>query len=270
MKKTGDIRLCEDFSTGLNEALENYHHPLPLPEDIYAKLNGSIIFSHIDLSDAFLQIEVDDQSKKYLVINTHVELFQYDRLPFGTKISPSIFQEAMDKLIASLSNVICYMDDIIVYGKNKEEHDQALLALINKIQDTGLHIKLSKCKFALGEIKYLGLTINIFGFNPDELCIEALFHHLLKKNTHWNWNEACEIVFKKLKSILSSNLVLTHYNPKLEIILSSDASNKGLETCIQHLMTDILFVPLLMKLVLYNRPKNLIAKSRKKLLASFL
>lgn len=113
-KKTGEVRICGDFSTGLNEAIEDHRYPLPLPEDIYAKLNGSSVFSHIDLSDAFLQIEMDDESKELLVINTHIGLFKYNRMSFGIKTAPTIFQEAMDKMIEPLNGVVCFMDDIFV------------------------------------------------------------------------------------------------------------------------------------------------------------
>ena len=69
-KKSGEIRLCADYSSGLNDALQDYHHPLPTPEDIFSKLNGGVYFSNIDLAEAYLQMEVEEDSKKYLTINT--------------------------------------------------------------------------------------------------------------------------------------------------------------------------------------------------------
>lgn len=272
-KKTGDIRICADFSTGLNEALEDHHYPLPLPEDIFAKLNGSKYFSHIDLSDAFLQIEVDDQSKELLIINTHIGLFKYNRLSFGIKTAPTIFQQVMDQLSKSLKGVVTYMDDIFVHGHTKEAHDKALIRLMTTVKEHGLRIKLSKCKFALTEINYLGSVINKHGLKPDPARIEAIctmpkptnitelrsflgvinfynkfingMHNLraplddlLKKDTTWSWNKSCQQAFNQLKKSLSSELLLTHYNPNLEIIISSDASNKGIGACIQHKMTD--------------------------------
>lgn len=175
-KKTGDIRICADFSTGLNEALEDHQYPLPLPEDIYAKLNGSKYFSHIDLSDAFLQIEIDDESKELSIINTHIGLFQYNRLSFGVKTAPTIFQQMMDQLTTPLKGVVSYMDDIFVHGNSKEEHDRALLKLMTALKEYGLHIKLSKCKFALTEINYLGSVINKHSIKPDPVRIEAITH----------------------------------------------------------------------------------------------
>lgn len=84
------------------------------------------MFSHLDLSDAFLQIEVDEDSKQLLVINTHVGLFQDNRLSFGIKTSPTIFQEVMDQMISGLKGVIAYMDDLFIFGPDKQSHDRAL------------------------------------------------------------------------------------------------------------------------------------------------
>uniref|UniRef100_A0A5S6QNW5 Reverse transcriptase domain-containing protein n=1 Tax=Trichuris muris TaxID=70415 RepID=A0A5S6QNW5_TRIMR len=91
-KANGTVRLCADFSTGLNEALEHHQYPLPLPEDIFATLNGGQYFSKIDLADAYLQVEVDEKSKELLTINTHRGLYRYNRLPFVVKSAPAIFQ----------------------------------------------------------------------------------------------------------------------------------------------------------------------------------
>ena len=82
-KKSGEIRVCADFSTGLNSAIEDHHYPLPSPEEIFTKLNGSRYFSKIDLSEAYLQIPADDESSKLLCISTPMGLFKYERLPFG-------------------------------------------------------------------------------------------------------------------------------------------------------------------------------------------
>src|SRR5690606_34883568 len=90
-KKNNTLRLYADYSTGLNNSLENHHYPLPIPEDIFTKLNGGQYFSQIDFSETYLQIEVDDEAKKLLTINTHRGLFTFNRLPFGVKTAPSIF-----------------------------------------------------------------------------------------------------------------------------------------------------------------------------------
>ena len=80
-----------DFSTGVNDCLKDNSYPLPSPEDIFTKLNGGKVFSKIDLSDAYLQMEVDDECSKVLTINTHKGLYKLNRLPFGLKVAPSLF-----------------------------------------------------------------------------------------------------------------------------------------------------------------------------------
>ncbi|XP_055615107.1 uncharacterized protein K02A2.6-like [Toxorhynchites rutilus septentrionalis] len=87
-KANGSIRICGDYSTGLNERLQSHQYPLSLPQDIFSKLAGCIVFSTIDLSDAFLQMEVDESSRRMLTINTHRGLYEYNRLPPGVKAAP--------------------------------------------------------------------------------------------------------------------------------------------------------------------------------------
>ena len=115
-KKTGDIRLCADYSTGLNEILQDHHHPLPTAEDIFTELNGGVFFSTVDLAEAYLQVEVTDECKKMLTINTPKGLFQYNRLPFGVKTAPATFQQMIDTMIAGVPNTAAYLDDIVVQG----------------------------------------------------------------------------------------------------------------------------------------------------------
>jgi hypothetical protein len=103
-KPNGTIRLCADFSTGLNNMLKDIHYPLPTVEDIFSTFNGGIIFSKIDLSDAYLQIEVEEKSQNLLTIHTHKGLYQYTRLPFGIKSAPALFQQIMDQVLSGSPN----------------------------------------------------------------------------------------------------------------------------------------------------------------------
>ncbi|XP_054745774.1 uncharacterized protein K02A2.6-like [Anastrepha obliqua] len=134
-KPNGSIRLCADFSTGLNDALETYQYPLPLPEDIFAKLNNATVFSHIDLSEAFLQVEVDDSSKELFTINSHMGLFKYNRMVFGVKTFPAIFQQIMDQMLAGFNNTAAYIDDIFVSGKNQADHGANLREYSNTVSN---------------------------------------------------------------------------------------------------------------------------------------
>lgn len=274
IKKTkGSIRLCADFSTGLNDALEQHQYPLPLPDDIFARMSTARVFSHIDLSDAFLQVEVDDDSKHLLTINTHKGLFRYNRMAFGVKIFPAIFQQIMDEMLAGLSFVAAYIDDIFVAGRNQQEHDKNLREVLHRIQDFGFKLKFEKCKFSVTEIKYLGFIINQHGLQPDARRVAAISNmpqpsnvpelrsflgavnfygkfvsnmrrhrgpldELLHKDVKWQWSNQHVQCFTKLKEILCSGLLLTHYNPERDIIVAADASNYGLGAVILHEFDD--------------------------------
>ncbi len=152
-KKSNQVRICVDFSTGLNSVIKDYHYPLPSPEEIFNKLNGGVIFSKIDLSDAYLQIPVEEECSKLLGINTHRGLFKYNRLPFGIKVAPAIFQQAMDVMLNDLDFACAYLDDIIVRSETVDEHREHLNQVFKKIQDFGFKVKESKCEFVLEEIK---------------------------------------------------------------------------------------------------------------------
>ncbi|PIO74254.1 hypothetical protein TELCIR_03744 [Teladorsagia circumcincta] len=166
-KANGSIRLCADFSTGLNDALQLHRHPLPTAEDVFTKLNGGTVFSQIDFADAYLQVEVDDDSKELLTINTHRGLYRYNRLPFGVKSAPGIFQQIIDSMISGLNGVAAYLDDVI-------------------------------------------------------------------KESPFNWNSECDSAFERVKEVLASDMLLTHYNPNLPIVIAADASDYGIGAVISH------------------------------------
>ncbi|XP_062557094.1 uncharacterized protein K02A2.6-like [Armigeres subalbatus] len=141
-KPNGKVRICADYSTGLNEPLEGNHYPLPTPEEIFAQLNGSVVFSIIDLSDAYLQVEVDEESKKLLTINTHRGFFQFNRLAPGVKSAPGAFQRLVDSMIADIPGVRTFIDDAIVFGPNWEAHKASLDMLLQRLEEYGFHVKL--------------------------------------------------------------------------------------------------------------------------------
>ncbi|KER19461.1 hypothetical protein T265_11777 [Opisthorchis viverrini] len=112
----GAARICADHSTGLNDALDSHHYPLPLSADIFAKMNGGAYFAKRDLSEAYLQVNVAEESRHIPTINTHRGLFQYTRLPFGVKTVPAIFQQIMDTMLCDPTGVAAYLDDTVVVG----------------------------------------------------------------------------------------------------------------------------------------------------------
>ena len=173
-KSNGSIRICADFSTGLNAALESHQYPLPLPEDIFAKMNGGSHFAKLDLSDAYLQIEVAEDSRELLTINTHRGLFQYTRLPFGVKTAPAIFQQVMDTMLSGIEGVASYLDDIIIMGPSRATLYQRLESVLQRIREYGFRVKAEKCEFQLNSVKFLGFIIDKNGRRPDPSNLDAI------------------------------------------------------------------------------------------------
>ena len=97
-KRNGSIRICGDFKVSVNPVLISNPYPLPIAEDLFATLAGRKIFSKLDLSNAYQQLELTEESQKYLTINTHKGVYAYQRLTFGIATAPSIFQAVMDQV----------------------------------------------------------------------------------------------------------------------------------------------------------------------------
>ncbi|XP_055715629.1 uncharacterized protein K02A2.6-like [Phlebotomus papatasi] len=272
-KPSGKIRICGDYSTGLNEAVEANNYPIPDPDSLFSRLSDKQIFSHIDLSDAYLQIPVDEESSKLLTIHTPRGLFRFNRLPPGIRSAPGIFQEIVERMLQGIPGVISYFDDICVASSDAEEHFSTLKAVFKRLQEYNFRVKLEKCKFFSNEIKFLGVIADRDGLRPDPGKVDAIekmpapkniqelrsflgavqfwgkFVHsmseirapldrLLKKGVSWRWTRECEQSFRRFKDILRSDLLLTHYNPHLPIIVASDASSHAIGCVAYHEFPD--------------------------------
>jgi len=106
----------------VNHASRLDRYPIPKVDDLFAKVSGGKTFSKLDMLQAYQQIPLDKNSRKYVVINTHRGLFQYNRLPFGVSSAPGIFKRVMESLLSGVPNVVVYHDDILVTGPTEEEH----------------------------------------------------------------------------------------------------------------------------------------------------
>ena len=138
VKSDGNIRICGDYSVTVNAVSKVDSYPLPKVDDLFTAMSGGKLFSKLDLSHAYQQVPLTEDSKTYTTINTTKGLFQYQRLPFGISSAPAIFQRTMDSLLQDLPGVVTYLDDVLVTGSNKNEHlqnlDRARLEEIYKVQ----------------------------------------------------------------------------------------------------------------------------------------
>lgn len=132
-KKDGQVRLCGDYKVTLNQALDVEQYLLPKPDDLFATLAGGEKFTMLDLSQAYQQLLLDDDSWQYVTVNTHRGLYHYTHLPYGVASAPAIFQRVMDTILQGLPGVICYIDDILVTGSNDAEHLQNLERVLKMV-----------------------------------------------------------------------------------------------------------------------------------------
>ena len=240
------VRICGDFSATVNKASRLDNYPIPKVEDLFAKLRG-VVFTKLDMSQAYQQLSLDDESKQYVVVNTHKGLFRFNRLPFGVSSAPGIFQRAMESLLQDIPSVVVYIDDILITGATEAEHLKTLGRVLERLESAGLTVKKEKCVFASSSVTYLGHTIDRDGIHPTPDKVQAVqqaptprnvtelkaflgllnyygkfmlnlattLKHLLRESTKWRWTDREEKAFEASKKLLLSCQVLTHYNSEL-------------------------------------------------------
>ena len=170
-KSDGSIRICLD-PKDLNKAIKREFTQLPTPEEIMSMMAGATRFSKIDASSGYRQIALDKESSNLLVFNTPFGRYKFKRLPFGVHCTSEVFDKCIAEIIDGLPGCAHIQDDILVWGKDKEDHDQSLRAVIDRIQKSGLKLNKSKCAFGLNQLKYCGHIFSDKGVKADPSKIE--------------------------------------------------------------------------------------------------
>ncbi|XP_055918719.1 uncharacterized protein K02A2.6-like [Eupeodes corollae] len=258
-KANGGVRICPDFSIGLNDALEPHQFPLTLTEEICISLQGGKYFSTIDLSDAYLQVKVSEDLQQLLTVNTHQGLLQYQRLPLGVKNGPGTFQQITSTMLTGLKGVVPFIDDIIKAAESIEQHRHILELELQCIQEWGFKLNYEKFRFFQPQVRFLGFVFDSSGRRPDRKRISAIAYmpepedtievrsflgmlnfysqfianvrisrpidNLLKKNVKFRLSDECHAAFNKAKEAK-------------EIIVAGDALKDGIGGVMVHRFPD--------------------------------
>lgn len=128
----------------LNTNLKIYKYPIPRVQDLLSTLNGGIMFSTIDLSRACQQVELEKNSQLLTTISTHKGLYAYKRLCFGVASAPGLFQRRMEQILAGIDGVVSFVDDILISGSTKKDHDERLEKVLMRLRDAGLTARSEK------------------------------------------------------------------------------------------------------------------------------
>ncbi|XP_055913663.1 uncharacterized protein LOC129947217 [Eupeodes corollae] len=263
LKKSGEVRICGDFKITVNPQLLIDKYPLPRIEELFAQLHGGEEFTKLDLSMAYQQLVLDDESRKLTTISTTKGLFRYTRLVYGLASAPAVFQKMMDSLLMGIKGVVVFLDDILITAPNRKLHIEKVKNVLKILQDAGLKLNKDKCTFLAKSINYLGHVIDKSGlktcpnkiktiqeiqdptclkelqsflgvinfyrkFLPNVTTLCALLYDLLKKTAKFEWTEVHSEAISKIKRELISKSALAHFNPMLVIKLTVDASPIGL------------------------------------------
>ena len=172
-KDPKDIRLCIDMRAA-NEAILRERHDTPTVEELIAEVNGSTVFSKLDLRSGYHQVEITPESRYITTFATHVGLKRYKRLNFGISSAAEIFQNIIRQSLEGLEGVLNVSDDILVHAANKLTHDKRLHALFKRLESVGLTLNRNKCDFGKSHLEYFGMVFGEHGMSPDPKKVEAL------------------------------------------------------------------------------------------------
>ncbi|XP_015623718.2 uncharacterized protein [Oryza sativa Japonica Group] len=263
-KKDGSERMVIDYRA-LNEVTIKNKYPLPRIDDLFDQLKGARVFSKIDLRSGYHKLKIRYEDIPKTAFSTRYGLYEFTVMSFGLTNAPAFFMNLMNKIFMEYLDqfVVVFIDDILIYSKNEEEHAEHLRLIMGKLKDHQLFAKFSKCEFWLDRVAFLGHVISSNGVEVDPSKVEAvlawnppknvseirsflglagyyrrfiegfskLARHmteLLMKEKKFEWSAACEDGFQEMKNRLTTAPVLTLPDIRKDFEIFCDASRQGL------------------------------------------
>ena len=260
--KTGKLRICLD-PKALNEAIRRPHYPMSTLEDVTVKLTNATCFSILDITHAYWSIKLDENSSYLTTFSTPFGRYRYLRLPFGISASSDLFQMKCHEIFEGLPGMTAIVDDILIYGRTREEHDRNLRSVLDRAREKGIRFNPEKCTIGVNQVPFFGHILSDKGLIADPSKIEAILklevpdsrpklerflgmvnylskfaphlaeitsplRSLLKKETEFLWDEPQSRAFEKVKQTITQSPVLGYYDPKKELTLEVDSSKDGI------------------------------------------
>ncbi|GJV06515.1 putative reverse transcriptase domain-containing protein [Tanacetum coccineum] len=263
-KKDGSFRMCIDYRE-LNKLTVKNRYPLPRIDDLFDQLQGSSVYSKIDLRSGYHQLRVREEDIPKTAFRTRYGHYEFQVMPFGLTNAPAVFMDLMNRVCKPYLDkfVIVFIDDILIYSKNKKEHKEHLKQILELLKKEELYAKFSKCEFWIPKVQFLGHVIDSEGIHVDPAKIESIkdwtspkspteIRHFLghagyyqrfiegfskiakpmtkltQKKVKFVWGNKQEAAFQLLKQKLCSAPILALPEGSEDFIAYCDASKKGL------------------------------------------
>ena len=268
----GTYRLCGDYRQ-LNKMTVEDKYPVPNAQTLFYRLAGATIFSKIDLVKAYHQIPMDPSSIPLTAITTPFGLFEYLYMPFGLRNASATFQRHMDNILQGMTNALAYVDDIIVFSANKQEHKRHLSELFQRLSKYDMILNPTKSEFGLQKLKFLGHLVTPEGILPLPDRVKAIkeypkpttakqlraylgllnYYHRFVKNLTMHlcplydmlkqpkkakrdsiaWSVENELAFENSKKLLADVAMLNYPVSNLPTSIMVDASDKAVGGVLQ-------------------------------------
>jgi hypothetical protein len=271
-KKDGSQRMCVDYRA-LNKLTIKNKYPLPRIDELLDRLQGAQYFSKIDLRNGYHQVRIADEDIHKTAFRTRYGHFEFLVLPFGLTNAPATFMHLMQQVFRPYLDefVIVFLDDILIYSKTAEEHQQHLTKVLQVLRENQLYAKRSKCEFWKQEISFLGHVVSSQGIKMEASKVDAIVSwprphsvhdlrsflglagyyrkfvksfstiagplgELLRKDTPFSWCERHQEAFDKLKNAITSAPILLPPDPNRPYTVITDASGfaVGAALCQDH------------------------------------
>ena len=246
-----------------NKAIKRECHVRPTIQEMIGDLNGAKFFTKLDLNQGYNQLDLALESRYITTFGTHMGLMRYKRLNFGISSDPEIFQNVIRETLEGIDGAKNISNDILVFGKSQEDHDQHLRAVFQRLREKGLTLNKSKCECSKDKLEFFGYVFSKEGISPDPKKVEEVVNlstpstasevrsllgmtnyylrftpdyatrtEPLDKLTHmdqpWCWTTEHDHAVSQLKETLANAPVTAYFDPEKESEISVDASPVGL------------------------------------------
>jgi hypothetical protein len=167
-KKDRSLRLCVDY-WGLNAMMVKDCTPLPLMGEALDRLAKAKIYTKLDVKDAYHNLQIAEGDDWKIAFQTKYGLYEYLVMPFRLTNTPASFQQWMNEILSDYLDVfyIAYLDDILIYLDNLEQHHQHVKMILRRVEEDGLILKASKYEFHSNKPEYLRYIISPMGIEMD-------------------------------------------------------------------------------------------------------